>query len=183
LHNPHELLRSRGYVETLQQPVPEIIQDALWHSAIISYCKCFIKSNARGVLKSNGILRSEPREARKIHNLFMAVRNKHVAHDDNALIDARPGFIFALPEASYKVERVVCAVMLAGTFNQEWAQPLYQLVSAALVWVDAEFEKLGEQVTAQLEPESFDVLNAQPDAVYRKPEISDLFSTRPTITG
>ncbi len=179
----HDLLRSREYLEALQQPVPEIVQEALWHSAIVSYCKCFAKSNARGVLKSNAILRSGPKKAGKAHNLFMAVRDKHVAHDDNALLDAKPGFIFALPESSYKIERIVCAVILAETFSQEWAQPLWQLVNTALAWVDTEFEKLCEQATARLEPESFDLLNAQPDAVYRKPEIRDLFSTRRTITS
>ena len=179
----HDLLFARQCLEAMSIDYPELVLEALWRNAIIHYCKCFSRASARINLQEGQILNSQPPEAMKVHRYFMKLRNKHIAHDENAYLDAKPGFIFPLPGEPGKIEDVLCAVMRGNTRDQVHVPQLNQLVDVTLRWVNSKMEEAFTQVRQKLESETDDVLASQPDVTYSLPTADDLYGTRTIIGG
>jgi hypothetical protein len=164
------------------QDIPPVLRDALWRSAIVHYCKCFGKSGSRRVLPYTKILpvmadaEAQPRE---IHKHFIALRNRHVVHDDNAWLQILTGAIIAAPGKGYHIEMIVSTSFQGQTLEQENFGNLYLLIEHALSWVGSRFDELSEEITAELEKVPRETLLAQPDMKYRAPEAHDVDSPRP----
>jgi hypothetical protein len=69
---------------------PPVLRAALWSSAIVHYTKCFGRSNARERLNPQEVYAHEPPEAVESFQFFLALRDKHVVHDDNACAQSTP---------------------------------------------------------------------------------------------
>ncbi len=97
--------------------------ETLWQCAVIHYCKCFGRQGQmRARLLCDEILPAGmPRE---IHKYFIALRNKHLVHDENAWTQATPMAIVAAASKNRKVEEIVCANITAITrvfeLNRDW---------------------------------------------------------------
>ena len=65
-------------------PEKDVFRRALWTAAVVSYGRCFKKSQRKALDPDSLDL-----ESLKLHQEFEAVRDKHIAHSDNAFEQAR----------------------------------------------------------------------------------------------
>jgi hypothetical protein len=95
----------------------EVVREALWQCAIVNYFKCFDEhSNARSTaLKSRKVL--DPGLPRQIHRNLLNLRNKYLAHDDNAWLQAKPAAVIAPRGKSYSIEKVTVTTFRSGTLD------------------------------------------------------------------
>lgn len=174
-----DLMFAKDCLAALQEPGSEVTRLALWRSAVIYYCKCFDdRSKARKFLKSGEIL--DRGDQRKLHGYFITLRHKHIAHDDNAYLQAHPVAVIAGPHKKYSVEKVLCIPMQSDTTDDEHRQKLGLLVDYVLSWVETKMEHYYEVITAELEKVDYQTLLSQSDKKYRAPAPEDHSLTRQT---
>jgi len=165
-------------VVTLRDNPPQapIVREALWHSAIIHYVKCFGKNNSRSMLPRAKIYDAGP--SRVAFNYFHDLRNKHVAHDENAYSQALPGAIIAAEGKSYKIEKIVCTGFTAQTLVEANITNLCSLIEVALSWIEHQIDEICAELTKELEAEDYSALLSRPDMTYRAPTLDELGSKR-----
>lgn len=156
----------------------------MWRSAIIHYCKCFAQRGSRRPLPFTKILPVRPDgepQPREIHKYFLALRNKHVVHDENAWLQMLTGAVIASPDKGYSIERVTCTSFQAETFSDANFGNLYLLIEEALKWVESHCDTLCDNITEELEKLPRETLLSQLDLEYRPPEAEDVDSARQHI--
>lgn len=165
-------------LEPLRANSPFIAQ-ALWRCAILYYCKCFGKPDrARGTRLpiSKYLPKGPPRQA---HAFFLGLRDKHLAHDENAWHQTMTGAIVAAPGKGYKIEEVVCMTFALQTLGDGDLGNLRNLVQLALAWTESEFQRLTREITTQLEGQPYESLLAQPaPPPFRGPTAEEVHRTR-----
>lgn len=178
-----DLIFAKACLDSLrdaQDPSP-LLQDALWRGAIVYYCKCFAQRGSKRPLPYTKILPvipdSQP-QPREIHKYFLALRNKHIVHDENAWLQVLTGAVVAVPGRAYNMEKVVCASFQGQTLNDGNFGNLYLLIEHALVWVESRFDTLCNDITEELEKLPRETLLGQPQLKYRAPEAKDVDSPR-----
>jgi hypothetical protein len=166
-------------LDTLNQAPNDspFIQEALWRTAIIHFIKCF-GEGARFQLSAPKIYKGKPPEAIEAFTYFKALRNKHVAHDESAYAQSVPGAVLNDGSKPYRVEKIVCFSARAATLVQGNFANLRLLVSDALSWVNAEFDKLCNELTTELEALSDDELATKGPLQYRVPTVDEAFTKR-----
>ena len=107
-------------------------------------------------------------------NYFKFLRNKHFIHDENSYAQSLPGAAINDGTKSYKVEKIVCLSTVAVTVSKANYSNLKLLIRKSLDWVEAEFDKLCESLTTQLEEESYDHLAAGDAIVLKVPKDNDI---------
>jgi hypothetical protein len=139
-----------------------LVVDALWQCAVIHYCKCFgQQGETRAKLPYSQFLPAGlPRE---IHKHFMALRNKHLIHDENAWTQATPMAIVAAKGKRRKIEEVVCTNISAITRETINIDNLNSLIAQALLWVESRIDDLCEEIKAELERHPYEMLLTQPE--------------------
>ena len=171
-----DLIFSRECVDLLRNTTADIpvIRESLWRSAIIHYCKCFDQTGRiRGAISYSKYLPTG--DARASHQFFIDLRNKHLVHDENSYVQASTGAVIAQEGGDRKVERVICTKVTSVTLTDENLGILDRLIGEASKWVESRFDKLCEQITAQLEDQPYETLLAQPDmAPYRAPTANEV---------
>lgn len=156
---------------------PYTIQEALWRSAITHYIKCF-GDGARFQLVAEKIYRTDPPEALQAFSYFKALRNKHFIHDENSYAQADPGAILSNETKPYKIEKIVCPVMVSVTLEQASYANLKLLVEKALGWVTAEFDALCNRLSIELEAEDRQSLMARPPLIATPTNPTEINSRR-----
>jgi len=152
------------------------VRDALWHSAISHYFKCFMKSAARKPLSESKIYKDEI--AREIYTYFRELRNKHYIHDENNCTQVQVGAILNNLEAEYKIEKILCFQTRQIVLDQgNWAN-LFQLITIALEWVTLKFDQLCDDITVKLEQKPYEELLAQDSVIWKQPIAEDVGKTR-----
>lgn len=144
-----------------------LVAEAVWQCAVIHYCKCFGKQGeTRARLPYSEIL--DAGMPHEIHEYFRFLRNKHIAHDENAWTQATPMAIVAAAGKKRKIEEVVCTNITARTREVTNINNLNLLVAHALSWVESRIDDLSEEIKAELEKLPYEVLLAQsePDPYY-----------------
>ena len=167
-------------LRTTQKP-SSLVQAALWRGAIVYYCKCFAQRGPRRPLPFTKILpfmRDTEVQPREIHKHFMALRNKHIVHDENAWLQVLTGAVIAPPGKGYNVEKVICTTFEGQTLDSGGFGNLYLLIEHALAWVERRFDALCAEITAELEQLPRDTLLSQPALKYRAPEAKDVHVPR-----
>jgi hypothetical protein len=173
-----DLRSAKECLDILKESPPDskVTRDALWRNAIVCYGKCFGKNNATGTLATSKWLPAGiPRE---VHRYFITLRNKHIVHDENSYRQFLTGAIIAAEGKDYKVEKVVCNVIVGATFTEENLANLTSLVDSALEYVTSEFDKLCDQITTALEEVDYARLISQPDVQYTAPGLDELDKVR-----
>ena len=168
------------FLGTADNPSP-VLRDALWRAAIIYYCKCFAQSGPRRPLPYTKILPIIPNleaQPREIHKYFRGLRNKHIAHDENAWLQVLAGAVIASSGKAYNIEKVTCATFQGQTLDDGNFGNLYLLIERALTWAESRFDALCDEVTEELEKLPRETLLDQPDLKYRAPEAKDVNSPR-----
>ena len=117
-------------------------------------------------------------QPREIHKHFLAFRNKHIVHDDNAWLQVLTGAVVAGPGKGYNIEKVLCTSFQGQTLNDGNFGNLYLLIEHALAWVESRFDTLCEDITEELERLPRETLLSQPELKYLAPEAKDVDSPR-----
>ncbi len=158
-------------------PESSSVRQSLWRSAVEHCMKCFSASEARSKLNPKKVFKGDS-EAQEVYEYFRNLRNKHIAHDENAYSQCIPGAVLNGPNAQYKIAKIVCFSAVADTLDQGNYGNLHKMVTETLIHIDARFESLCSNLTAELEARSYGELDAMAEMTYSKPELGDIGKSR-----
>jgi hypothetical protein len=150
--------------------------EAFWISCITRFFKCFGNSKARANLSAEKIFTSA--ESIEAFNFFKALRNKHIAHDENSFSDA---FVAAAINPSERGETVIEVVSLPFHLfiigNLEIEQ-LRLLVDTTYDWVASSRVDLEKTLTSEYRQWTRDKLLALADWTVSPQDMDDVFVAR-----
>ena len=133
-------------IDNLGAETPDpVLTRALWTAALVSYARCFA-SGVRYGLTSDlfGHFEGEPRE---VHEYYLELRNKHIAHSVNPFEQIVIGAILSASDAETK--NVEGIATLVGTNVSESIQSIEQfrtLATTALKHIARAGKELTEEV-------------------------------------
>lgn len=158
-------------------PDMSLVRQGLWRSAIEHCVKCFSDSKSRSRLNPKKVFKGDS-DALEVFEYFKILRNKHIAHDENAYTECIPGAILNKPNSERKIAKVVCLNAVAETLEQDNYSNLHKMVSETLKHVVTRFDNLCDDIAAELEALSYEQLAAMEQMVYSKPKLEDIGETR-----
>ena len=158
-------------------PDNSLLRQGLWRSAVEHWMKCFSDSAARSRLDPKKVFKGDS-EALEVYEYFRSLRNKHIAHDENAYIQCIPGAVLNRPNAEYKIAKILCFNAVAETLDQGNYSNLHKLVTETLSHIDARFDSLCGNLAAELEARPYGELAAMDELTYSKPELEDIGKSR-----
>ena len=156
----------------------KVIRRALWRSAIINYMKCFGCSKSRSKLIAQEVYKDEPAAALECFKYFKALRDKHIAHDENAYAQCTPSAAINDGSKSYKIEKIVCLALFLDVMQQDTWSSLQQLISKAQEWTVSEFDALCIELTNELDVEPYESLYARESVKHTVPTFKDVGTRR-----
>ncbi len=156
-----------------------LVRQGLWRSAVEHCMKCLSASKARPRLDPKKVFKGDS-EALEVYEYFRNLRNKHIAHDENAYSQCVPGAVLNGPNAQYKIAKIVCFSAYAETLDQGNYSNLHKMVTETLSHIDARFESLCSDLTAELEARCYGELDSMSmeEMRYSKPELGDIGNPR-----
>lgn len=148
-------------------------------AALVRFYKCFGSSAARKTVRldSNLLFGSQP-DGLNTYKFYKNLRDKHVVHDENSFSQAPIGAALNKREAPYKIERVFNFAVNGELVTQEHFSNLKLLVEIALKWVRAEIERVSQEVTNELELDSYDSLLARDELTISPVDVGKVGTTR-----
>jgi hypothetical protein len=155
-------------------------QVALWRMAVIYYCKCFsqpAKGAGRKPLNPSKILKNDE-VGQGIHSEFIALRNRHLIHDENNWLQITVGATLYGPDKDKKVEGLSCTTFEGESLGRENFANLFLLVERALSWLNPEYEKLCSHIVRELEKLPRETLINQPRITYQAPLPGEIYHAR-----
>ena len=158
-------------------PESSLVRQGLWRSAVEHCMKCFSDTKSRSRLSPKEVFKGDS-EAIEVYEYFRSLRNKHIAHDENAYVQCIPGAVLNRPNAKYKIAKIVCFSAVAETLDQCNYGNLHKMVTETLSHIDARFESLCGNLTAELEARPYGELAAMEEMTYSKPELEDIGKSR-----
>lgn len=164
-----DLINSKQCLEqTTNSNLDHFTQSTFWRMAVINYSRCFKGNNARptNLIVTDYINETEGIEA---HQYFMTLRNKNIAHDDNALTQCLPGVIVNKADAVHKIEKIITLTATAEVYSDGNISNLNLLIEEALKHVTVQYDQACDELTRQLEALSHDELLQLPPLEYKKP--------------
>ncbi len=166
-------------LEAINDVAPDnfLVRQGLWRSAVEHCMKCFSDSEARSRLNPKKVFK-EDSNALKVYEYFRYLRNKHIAHDENAYTQCIPGAVLNRPNAEYKIAKIVCFSAVAETLDQLNYGNLHKMITKTLSHIDARFDSLCGNLTADLEARPYGELVAMEEMTYSKPELEDIGQSR-----
>jgi len=167
-----------GSLEELKKiPIEAIIiRQALWRGAIIHFIKCF-GDNKRFQLDIHEIINGEP-DGIEVFEYFFKLRNKHIVHDVNAYAQCLTGAALNAGDKEYKIEKIISLTMVGETCEPANYDNLKLLIGRTLLWVNAEFDKICNSISRDLEKETYEVLNSRKTVQYRVPKVDEIGTKR-----
>jgi hypothetical protein len=154
-----------------------ITREALWRCAIVHFAKCFGFSAARAKLDSKVVYADDP-GANEPFQFFKSLRDKNLVHDENPYTQCLPGAVLNKSETNPKIAKIICLTLVGHTLGQDNYSNMHLLITRAKDRVVKEFDKLCNEVTADLEAKSYEQLAAYPAVVYKKPGPDDVHKKR-----
>jgi len=135
-------------LDQLQELVKEktndhVVTGSLWMAALVSYARCFSTGKRFGLSEN---LFENTEGGIECHNLFMNLRNKHVAHSVNSFEQVVVGLVLSPPASSErKVEGVSILSQKLLHFESEGIQNLRQLALIAMKEVERQGKEYQEK--------------------------------------
>jgi len=154
------------------------IQESLWRSAIIHFIKCFSNQVSRGKLDPELVFKDEPPEALEAFRYFKNLRNKNIAHDENAYLQCLNGIVLNKGNKHYKVEKIICTSFMAVTLEDGTFSNLLLLVNRSIEYVKESHEKLCKMITEILEMKEYSELTNYGDVIYNLPDVKKIHKPR-----
>jgi hypothetical protein len=159
-------------LEQLAIGASEPVQSALWEGAIVTFMKCFQRSNRTALQRDTIYTNNEI--ALECFDQIRLIRNKHLVHDENSLAQACPGAIMNAAGTAHKIAKIITLSVRVSTINQTNYSNMRLLVESARDWTSHQYEDLCNKITTELEAISHDDLLARPNLAYNKPGIGEL---------
>jgi len=145
-----DLGHAQCYLDALQKAEEQIVKEALFHSAIVRFCRCFAQG-VRARLREDEVYEDQVHGAFEAFQYFDDLRNKYIAHDVSPYAQCVPHAIVNKSEASRKIESVGCMSMLSYTVNDGDIDNLARLIKVAREWIHRRFDSLADEMQAELE--------------------------------
>ena len=153
------------------------VREALWHSAVTHFVKCFQRSSARTQLRYKDVYKGDP-SAWVPFKYFKSLRNKNIAHDENAYSQCMPGAVLNRPGAEPRVPKVMFMTAAVSTLGQDDWSNLHLLTTRARDWVSGRVDDLSDSIAEELNQLSYEELDSRPVLEYSKPGPEDLDATK-----
>ncbi|MGG7557796.1 hypothetical protein [Pseudomonas sp. ES3] len=173
LHKEDLMFSYRCLDELINEQLSSTTRRSLWLSAITFYTKCFDKTVKRKSLPEEEIFRHESPTAILVHNHFKTLRNKHLIHDENPLSQSTPAAALNDGTKSYKIEKIICLNTFGETYSKESHTNLSLLIQLAIKNVTFNFNKLCDELTIELEKESYQSLSSRNEPTYTVPTTAE----------
>lgn len=175
----HDLLIALACLEGINDVLPEslLVQQGLWRSAVEHCIKCFSDSGARSRLNPKRVFKGDP-DALEVYEYFRNLRNKHIAHDENAFNQCIPGAVVNGPKIKHKIAKIVCVNAIVDTLIQDNYGNLRRIVTETLNHIETRFESLCNSLTEELEILPYRELTAMEELTYSKPQLQDIGESR-----
>jgi len=154
-----------------------VAREGLWRIAVVNYAKCFGASRSRFQLSAAKIFLNDA-DAQTVHQFFMDLRNKHIVHDENAFAVCTPTALLNDGKKSLKIEKIVCIAGFTQTLDQPNWNNLKLLVERTHSWVESEFDRICDRITAELEIKTYEDLRELGQATVRVPSMGEVGGTR-----
>ena len=120
----------------------------LWTSALIRYARCFASGKRYGLNET--IFKELQGEALKVHNMYMDLRNKHIAHSVNPFEQMKVGVVLSPKESQdKKIIGVATLSMKQISLDKEGVHQL-GLLSKVILKKVCEIAKQYEQKTLEI---------------------------------
>jgi len=174
-----DLKLADDYLETINRTGDEFTRRALWHAAIVEFLKCFGNSASRFPrLSAKDIYAARPPEAMLNFEFFNGLRDKHIAHDENAYSQCLVVAAINDGKKDYKVEQVISLTDRFGTLGEDHWRNLKSLIATAQRWVEEQYEACRARVAHELEQLPYDQLAALPVPSVTAPTATDASKSR-----
>ncbi|MCH8848509.1 MAG: hypothetical protein IIC32_06000 [Chloroflexi bacterium] len=155
-----------------------IVREALWHSAVIHFVKCFQSSAGRRYkLRFKAVYKGDS-GAKEPFEYFQSLRNKNIVHDENGYSQCLPGAVLNGPDAELKVPKVIFMTVVASTLGQDDWSNLHMLATRARDWISGSVDELSDAITEELNQLTYEELDGRPALEYSKPGPDDLGVTK-----
>jgi hypothetical protein len=109
---------------------------------------------------------------------FKNMRNKNIAHDENAYLQCLNGIVLNNGKKNYMVERIICTSFRAASLDTGTFSNLILLVNKSLEYVKNHHEKLCELITIELEKKSYSELANYGEVKYIPPDVNKIHKPR-----
>jgi len=156
---------------------PSPVRQALWHSAVVHFFKCFKYSKSRGNLEEEKVYEGDS-EGLEIFKHLESLRDRHIVHDENSYAQCLPGVVLNKRDAKPKIAKIICLNAIAETLDQSNYSNLYLLCTRAKAWVIKQFDELCDGLTIELEGKPYEDLEGREGIAYTPPKLEDIGVTR-----
>lgn len=150
----------------------DLVATALWHAAIVHFCKCFGRSASRAQLSPDKVFPSG--DAREAYRYFDRLRDRHLVHDENDYSQAITGAVIGPESTAPNIQDVLALAISGRTFEPGVAQNLVNLAVLALRYVDDQIQQITRALAGELEAEGRENLLRRPPVSFRVPTTDDL---------
>lgn len=116
------------------------------------------------------VFQKEPPEAMEAFKFIKNLRNKHIAHDENAYLQCLMGIALNDGNKKHKIERIICTTFRANSLDDGPYGNLMMLVKKTIDFIEVEFEKCCQNLTDTLEKETYDKLLSFGEVFYTPPD-------------
>ncbi|MEJ3403931.1 hypothetical protein WDJ51_04240 [Rathayibacter sp. YIM 133350] len=156
------------YLSAMENNAARAVQDALWMSAIILYARCF-NVGVRQRLDTTA-LDAVPGRPREVHQHFLDLRDKFLAHSVN--IYEQTPVLAIIDLVNNDVERIGTIHAWANPMNEIGARHLLQLAQAFVVAGERQRSILDQQVGREALALTSDEVGRLPDLQMMTPTVA-----------
>jgi hypothetical protein len=169
----HDLQFALDCLARINETGDDILREAAWRSAVLSFVKCFVGGSRRSQLDMKAIYPGS-NDAKAAFSYIKNLRDKHFVHDENGFQQCHPGAVLNQPGVNPKVLKIVTVAVFGVSLEQSAYNNLHKLATDALEYVVREYDKNANGLTAKLEAEDYDELVGRPSMSYTIPPASEV---------
>lgn len=154
--------------------------EAYWIACITRFFKCFGGSKSRVKLSARKIFVTPPTD--DTFAFYLALRNKHIVHDENAFSNAHVVVAINTDDVSDPLKEVFVSPVHLFIINEVELDRLSLLVETASDWVVSKRVELEQLLENKYKPWARTRLFALPDLIVSSPDMDQVFIARSSGT-
>ena len=147
---------------------------ALWTSAITKFFKCFTTNKSRVKLSQSKIF-LQP-ELLAVFNYFLALRNKHIVHDENGFSNSH--VVAAIRSSERDLQSIFVTPVHVVTISEPEIGRLLNLARLTLRWIEAQKRDLQTILAAEFATLKTAEILTLPDWIISAPESDEIHKPR-----
>jgi hypothetical protein len=161
----------------INQTPDEVLREAAWRSAVLSFVKCFVGGSRRSQLDMKAVYAGND-DAKAAFSYIKNLRDKHFVHDENGYEQCHPGAALNQPDMTPKILKILTLLVAGVTLEQSAYNNLHKLSTDALDYVVREYDKNANSLTATLEAKDYQELAAMPAVSFTMPPPTEIGDRR-----